>query len=70
MKKNGKNSYFEDLERIKSGYKPRNHFMFIYNIVPIFIMTKLIVYQSCNKYINHIINQSSLQKSHHFQKQF
>jgi len=47
MSKNGINSYFEDLERINSGYKPRNHFMFLYNIIPIFMMTKLIVYQSC-----------------------
>lgn len=70
MKQNGKNSYFEELERIKSGYMPRNRFMFLYNIIPIFILTKLIVYQSCKHYINGIVNPVRPQKSHHFQKHF
>jgi hypothetical protein len=41
-----------DLRRIKGGYMPKNHFMFIYNIIPIFIMLKLFVYQTCRNFIS------------------
>jgi len=70
MNKNGKSSYLEDLDRIKSGYMPRNRFIFIYNIIPIFSMTKLIVSQSYKKYIKYIIYITRPQKSHSFKKDF
>lgn len=70
MNKKGKNSYLEDLDRIKSGYMPRNRFMFVYNIIPIFIMTKVIIYQSCKKYIKEIIYIARPQKGPSFKKHF
>ncbi|HMB44773.1 MAG TPA: hypothetical protein VKL21_03020 [Candidatus Methanoperedens sp.] len=58
-----KYSPLEDIRRIKSGYKPKNHFMFIYNIIPIFIMLKLFVYGSCGNFISGIVGFEGLHKS-------
>jgi hypothetical protein len=70
MKINGKNSYLEDLGRIKSGYSPRNRFIFLYNIIPIFILTKLIVYKLYKHYINNIIHSARPQKRHHIDSDY
>jgi hypothetical protein len=58
-----KNSPFEDLRRIKCGYMPKHYFMFIYNIIPIFIMLKLLVYRSCKNFISGIINFEGLNEN-------
>lgn len=36
-----KNSMLDDLQRIKSGYMPKDHFMFVYDTAPFFIALKL-----------------------------
>lgn len=58
-----KNSPFEDLRRIKCGYMPKHYFMFIYNIIPIFIVLKLLVYRSCKNFISGIISFGELHKN-------
>ena len=63
-----KYSPLEDLMRIKSGYMPKNHFMFIYNTIKIFIVLKQLVFQSCNNFISGIISFGGLQKNSQVQK--
>ncbi len=63
-----KYSPLEDLRRIKSGYTPKNHFMFIYNTIPIFIMLKLFIYRTCGNFISGIVSLEGLHKSCKVQK--
>lgn len=63
-----KYSPLEDLMRIKSGYMPKNHFMYIYNIIKILIVLKQLVYQSCKNSISGIISFGGSQKNCHVQK--
>lgn len=41
MNYNRKISMLDDLQRIKSGYMPKDHFMFLYDTAPFFIALKL-----------------------------
>ncbi len=58
-----KYSPFDDLRRIKGGYMPKNHFLLIYDTIPIFIMLKLFVYRSCRNFISDIVNFKGFHKS-------
>lgn len=62
MNKYGKYSHFEDLRRIKSGYTPRMHFIFLYNIFKIFMVSKLFVYRACKNFIAGFFNYTKLHK--------
>lgn len=57
-----KYSPLEDLRRIKCGYMPKNHFMFIYNTITILIVLKHLVYQSCKNSLSDIMHFGGLQK--------
>ncbi|PWB52767.1 MAG: hypothetical protein C3F06_07620 [Candidatus Methanoperedenaceae archaeon] len=63
-----KNSPLEDLRRINSGYMPKNHFMFLYNTIPIFIMLKMFVYRTCGNFISGNFSFESLHKSFQIRK--
>ncbi len=49
----------EDFRRIKGGYMPKNHFIFIYNTIQIFIVLKLFVYRSFRNFISAIIGEKN-----------
>jgi hypothetical protein len=63
MNKKRTNSFFRALERIKSGYMPRNNFMLLNNIIPILILIKLVAYGLNDKYIQGIINLARPRKA-------
>jgi len=63
-----KYSPLEDLRRIKCGYMPKNHFMFLYNTIPIFIVLKRLVYLSFKDFMSGIISFGDLHKKCQVQK--
>ncbi len=62
MKKYRKYSRVEDLKRIKGGYKPKRHFMSLYNVFLIFTVTKLFLHRSCKNFISGFFNYGGLHK--------
>lgn len=62
MNKISKYSYFEDLERINSGYEPKTHFMSLYNIILMFMVSKLLIYRGCKNFIAGLFNYGKLHK--------
>jgi hypothetical protein len=62
MNKFSKYSHFGDLIRIKSGYMPKRHFMSLYQIVVIFMVSKLFLYRACKKFIAGFFNSGKLHK--------
>ena len=51
MNRHNKYSHLDDLIRIKSGYMPKTHFIFLYDILTILIISKLFVYRICKNFI-------------------
>ncbi len=65
MNKSREYSHFEDLKRIKSGYTPRMHFISLYNIFTIFMVSKLLVYRECKNFIARFFNYRKWHKKGH-----
>lgn len=63
MNKYSKYSHLEDLIRIKSGYMPKMHFIFLYNIITILIVLKLFVNRVLKNSTAGIFNYEKLHKN-------
>jgi hypothetical protein len=63
MNKFSNYSHFEDIKRIKSGYMPKRHFISLYNMAAIFMVSKLFLYRACKNFIAGFFNYAKLQKS-------
>lgn len=64
MKKYYKISHSEDLKRIKGGYKPKRHFMSLYNVFLIFTVTKLFLHRAGKNFISGYSNYGELHKKY------
>ena len=60
MNKYIKYSYFDDIKRIKGGYMPKAHFIFLYDIFKVLFVSKLSAYDLCNNFIVDILNYRKL----------
>jgi len=58
-------SHFEDLRRIKSGYMPKIHFIYLYNLIKIFMVLKLFAYRKCNNFVAEVFDDGDSQKKYH-----
>ena len=63
MNKYIKYSYFGDLKRIKGGYRPKAHFIFLYDIFKVLFVSKLLAYGLYNNFIADILNYRKLKNS-------
>ena len=57
-----KYSHLEDLKRIKSGYMPKTHFIFLYDILTVLFVSKLCSYRMCRNVIAGIFNDKNFHK--------